>query len=331
MSELTKQRTKVGTSPRSYDRVNPRFVSLTVLIALWWLTGPSRCAEANPPAAPNHAGAGRSPDIIITIVYDNYAFDERLETAWGFSCVVEGFPKTILFDTGGNGELLLRNMKKLGFHPRQIDAVVLSHIHADHTGGLEAFLEANSNVEVFLPKVFPSSFIQDAQRLGAAVVETEGPCQVCEGASTTGVLGTSIPEQGLYLKTDKGLVVITGCAHPGIVKMTEAAQHHADAPPYAVIGGFHMASASIHKIRRVVTRFSEMGIQKVGPCHCSGDETRRLMKETFSDGYLAAGAGFRLTFQKEIENRKVTSSFTQRGYNEMGKMFFPGTPDEPTE
>ncbi len=77
---------------------------------------------------------------MITIVYDNNLPDKRLQTAWGFACVIEGLAETILFDTGGNGKLLLSNMAAAGFNPEQIDSIVLSHIHADHTGGLHAFL-----------------------------------------------------------------------------------------------------------------------------------------------------------------------------------------------
>ena len=244
---------------------------------------------------------------MISIVYDNYPFDDRLEPAWGFSCIIEGLEQTILFDTGGNGDLLLHNMKKLQFRPEQIDVVVLSHIHADHTGGLETFLLANSKVQVYLPEAFPSGFSQAVKRLGAAVVETDGPCKVCHHAWTSGVLGTSIREQGLYVKADNGLVVITGCAHPGIVDITDAARRHAEAPPYAVLGGFHMAGASAGEIRHVITRLSEMGVQKVGPCHCSGDETRRLMKQAFPDGYMPAGVGARLAFG-ETENRNTALS-----------------------
>ena len=239
-------------------------------------------------------------DITVSIMHDNYPFDERLTPAWGFACVIEGLSEAILFDTGGDGELLLSNMAKLGFKPERIDAVVLSHVHGDHTGGLDAFLRANSRVRLFMPEAFPSPFKQEVRQSGAAAVETSDPCKVCEGAWTTGVLGSGIREQGLYLRTPQGLIVITGCAHPGIVHLAKAAKRHADAPVHAVMGGFHMGSASAREVASVIEGLKKLGVQRVAPSHCSGDETRSLMKEAFPDGYLHAGVGSRLVFGAEI-------------------------------
>jgi 7,8-dihydropterin-6-yl-methyl-4-(beta-D-ribofuranosyl)aminobenzene 5'-phosphate synthase len=237
---------------------------------------------------------------VITIVYDNNPDDERLETAWGFACIIKGLPKTILFDTGGNGNRLLSNMVKVGLEPEHIDAVVLSHKHGDHTGGLHAFLEANSKVKVFMPKSFPSSFKLGVRQLGAAVVETEHPCEICEGVWTTGVLKQGVEEQGIFIETRHGLVVITGCAHPGIVSMATAAKGHAGQTVYAVVGGFHMSAASADDIGSVVSELKRLGVQQVAPCHCSGDLTRALMRKAFTEGYLLSGVGARIDFKSRV-------------------------------
>jgi len=252
--------------------------------------------------ADSRAKAGDEPsdmknDIMFTIVYDNYRFDKRLETAWGFSCVVQGLSETVLFDTGGNGRILLSNMAKCNISPDEIDAVVLSHIHGDHTGGLKAFLKANSNVRVFMPKTFPLPFKERVRKCGAVVVETERPCEVCEHAWTTGVLGRGIKEQGLSITTEEGLLVVTGCAHPGIVSIAEAAKEHARSDVHAVLGGFHMAGASRKEISNVIQGLRRLGVEQVGPCHCSGKETRQFMKNALGDGYLQAGVGARFTFR----------------------------------
>lgn len=240
----------------------------------------------------------KTDKIVIRIVYDNNPLNERLETAWGFACVIKGLPETILFDTGGKGELLLSNMTAMKIEPEQIDCIVLSHVHSDHIGGLGELLEAHGHVKVFMPKFFPSDLKREARQFGAKVIATEDPCQVCPGAWTTGVLKRRIQEQGLYLTTSRGLVVVTGCAHPGIVSMAEAARRHANQSIFAVIGGFHMSRAWAGKIHEVVEGLQNMGIEQVAPCHCSGDKTRRLMNKAFDRGYLAAGVGARLVFDK---------------------------------
>jgi len=269
------------------------FVAMLLLALLLYL--PVQGVSEPQEPAPSGKTERRS-DIVITIVYDNYSFDERLEPAWGFACVIDGLAKKILFDTGGRGGRLLSNMAKLGIEPEQIDVVVLSHVHADHTGGLDAFLETNSNVKVFMPKVFPRNLKMVARRSGATLVETTDPCPVCNGTWTTGVLGRGIHEEGLYIKTNDGLIVITGCAHPGIVQMAAAAKKHAGVPVRAVLGGFHMGGAPSREISEAITGLRELGVRQVAPTHCSGDLTRKMMRKAFRSGYLPAGVGTRLVF-----------------------------------
>ena len=253
-------------------------------------------AEEAPPKAP--------PPLVVTVVYDNNAHDARLTTAWGFGCVVQGLPKTILFDTGGKGSVLLGNMRTLGIKPGDIDVVVLSHRHNDHVGGLGAFLKQNKDVTVFLPATFPERLKGDVRAVGAKVVETGKPQAVCAGARTTGVLGTAIKEQGLCVETPDGLLVITGCAHPGVVHMVGIAKEHSGKPVWAVVGGFHLLHARKTELSGVIKRLRQLGVSKVGPCHCSGKRTRQLMKEAFKENYIELGAGTRITLPRRAEPAK---------------------------
>lgn len=236
---------------------------------------------------------GSSKDLGITIICDNNPYKEGLETAWGFSCLITGTKKHILFDTGPDGGLLLDNMAKLTVEPKRIDTVFLSHIHRDHTGGLHTFLERNPDVSIYLPKSFPKSFKSGAESKGARIVEAEQPLKICENVYSTGRLGRLIKEQSLIVQTEKGLVVITGCAHPGIVKIIDAARELLKKDVFLLMGGFHLEWASTGKIERIISAFKKLNVQYVGPCHCSGDKARTLFEKHFSPKYkyINIGAG----------------------------------------
>ncbi|MGC1123012.1 MAG: MBL fold metallo-hydrolase [Candidatus Methanofastidiosia archaeon] len=231
-------------------------------------------------------------DLTITVVYDNYAFAEGLETEWGFSCLVEAPEKTILFDTGNDGDILLRNMGKLGIDLEEIDVVVISHSHGDHTGGLlNHVLEQNGNVIVYLPGSFSDTFKNTAQGKGATVLEITEPTQICENVYTTGVLQGVVGEQALVINTEKGLIVITGCAHPGVVQMVKAAKDVISGDILFVMGGFHLADRQSGYIEGIISQLKELEVQYAGPCHCSGDITRELFEQEFGDTYISIGVG----------------------------------------
>jgi 7,8-dihydropterin-6-yl-methyl-4-(beta-D-ribofuranosyl)aminobenzene 5'-phosphate synthase len=229
-------------------------------------------------------------DVNITIVCDNNPYKEGLETRWGFCCLVGGPEKTILFDTGPGGSLLV-NMEKLAIEPQSIDTVVLSHIHPDHTGGLESFLEKNPDVAVYLPKSFPERFKDNVQAQGAKVIGVGQPMEICGNVWSAGQTGKWIKEQSLVIKTDKGLVVISGCSHPGIVNIVNEAKDLVKDDILLVMGGFHLEWAGKGKIEKVISVFKQLQVRYVGLCHGSGDKARSLFKEYFGRKYIKLGAG----------------------------------------
>jgi 7,8-dihydropterin-6-yl-methyl-4-(beta-D-ribofuranosyl)aminobenzene 5'-phosphate synthase len=233
-------------------------------------------------------------DINITVVCDNNPYKEGLEKGWGFSCLVGGPEKTILFDTGPGGSLLV-NMEKLAIEPQSIDTVVLSHIHPDHTGGLESFLEKNPKVTVYLPKSFPERFKNNVQMQGARVIGVEQPMEICENVWSTGQTGKWIKEQSLVIKTDKGLVVISGCSHPGIVKIVNVAKDLVKDDILLVMGGFHLEWAGKGKIEKVISVFKHLQVRYVGLCHGSGDKARSIFEKYFGRNYIKLGAGKAIT------------------------------------
>jgi 7,8-dihydropterin-6-yl-methyl-4-(beta-D-ribofuranosyl)aminobenzene 5'-phosphate synthase len=232
----------------------------------------------------------KSP-LKLTIVYDNNAFIENLRTDWGFSCFIKGLEKTILFDTGTRGDILLANMEKLGISPLDIDIVFLSHNHKDHTGGLEALLEINPKIQVWLPLFFPSDLKDLIIRKGASFVNTDNFKQIFQGAYTTGIITGWIKEQSLILESNKGLIIITGCAHPRITKIITLVKDLIKQNIHLVFGGFHLSGFEKHEINQIIAKFKTIEIEKVGPCHCSGDEARSLFHTAYADNYIKTGVG----------------------------------------
>ncbi|MCK4422148.1 MBL fold metallo-hydrolase [candidate division WOR-3 bacterium] len=242
------------------------------------------------------APLAKAKDLTLTIVYDNNTYDEELETRWGFSCLVEGLEKTILFDVGGEGDILLNNMEKLGIDPKAIDIIVLSHIHHDHIGGLSAFLKENPGACVYLPGSFPQSIKNEVKKVDAKLIEVHNPIRICKNAYSTGELGAFIKEQSLIIKTDKGLIIITGCAHPGIVNVIKKAKGmlKKEVYPkgvYLVLGGFHLCWMNAWQVKGIINGVKKEKVEKVAPSHCSGDLARKLFKKAYGKNFILSGAG----------------------------------------
>jgi 7,8-dihydropterin-6-yl-methyl-4-(beta-D-ribofuranosyl)aminobenzene 5'-phosphate synthase len=229
--------------------------------------------------------------VTIIVTYDNNPYDERLKTAWGFSCLVRFGGKSILFDTGGDSPTLLYNMRQLGIDPKEVDVVVLSHIHGDHVGGLSGFLKENSDVTVYVPESFPRSFKDEVRLSGAKLEDIKEAKELLDNIYTTGELDGGIKEQSLIVKTDEGLVVITGCAHPGVVKIVERAKQLVEGDALLVMGGFHLGSKGDHEIQEIIASFKELGVVYASPCHCSGDRARQLFQEAYGEKFLQVGVG----------------------------------------
>ena len=230
-------------------------------------------------------------NISLITVYDNYQHNSELKIGFGFGCVIKTKDKNILFDTGSESLTLIGNMEKLGIKPEEINIIVLSHIHGDHVGGLFGFLEKNSNVTVFILDSFPKSFKNEIKQMGALIVEVNREIEIEKGIYSTGELGILIKEQSLIINTKKGLVIVTGCAHPGIVNIIQRAKELTNKEVYLVIGGFHLSGASDSELKNIIESFRELNVKKVAPCHCSGDRCRELFKQEYKNDFILNGVG----------------------------------------
>jgi len=229
--------------------------------------------------------------VRITTIYDNYEHDLRLQTGWGFSCLVEAGGKRLLFDTGADRMIELLNIDKLGIDLKRIDALFLSHPHGDHTGGLTGVLERASGIRVFLGRSFPRSLKEKIREYPAEPVEIAGPGQLLGSFYTTGELEGVVPEQSLIVKTNSGLVVITGCAHPGVVEIVRLAKEQHGEEIHLVLGGFHLDGLPDREIEGIIQDLKSLGVQKAAPCHCSGGRTRALFVEAFGEDSIENGVG----------------------------------------
>ncbi|MGB2988887.1 MAG: MBL fold metallo-hydrolase, partial [Candidatus Zixiibacteriota bacterium] len=144
---------------------------------------------------------------------------------------------------------------------------------------------------VYLPKSFPNDFKKDVESFKAKVVEVGDPVEVTERVSSTGELGTSMREQSLIVKTSRGLVVLTGCAHPGIVDILKEVKKIKGEDIYLVLGGFHLLNMSESELKEVIKGFRALKVRKAAPCHCSGDKTRELFREEYKEDFISNCVG----------------------------------------
>lgn len=235
-------------------------------------------------------------DITVTILYDNYLHTQGTRTDWGFACFVKGTEKDILFDTGTKPDILFHNIKKLDIDPGDAELVMISHEHFDHFGGLWKFLEKNSAVSVFFPHSFSDNFGRKVEEGKAKVVKVDEPVEVCKNVYLTGEMGNDVKEQAMILDTDKGLILITGCAHPGIVDIIKKTKEIRKKKVFMVFGGFHLMGKTDDQLKEIVARFKELGVVKVGATHCTGDKAIKFFKDAYGENYVAMGTGKVLTF-----------------------------------
>lgn len=230
----------------------------------------------------------------IKILFDSFALDGRFFTGWGFSCIIDN---RILFDTGENEEYLFANMKKMGIDIADIETVVISHDHWDHTRGLWGLLRKKRDIVVYSCPGFDSSFRKNAKLFEAEIIESNNFYQIKKNIYTTGEIyakykGSHTPEQALVIKTVNGISVITGCAHPGVIKILDKIkQRFPKERIYSVLGGFHLFDHNTRSVTTVIDGLRKAGVKKVGPAHCTGKNATGLFKKEYKTGFIEVKVG----------------------------------------
>jgi 7,8-dihydropterin-6-yl-methyl-4-(beta-D-ribofuranosyl)aminobenzene 5'-phosphate synthase len=228
----------------------------------------------------------------ITVVYDNYSYAPGMFTDWGFACLLQGLQQTLLFDSGRIASTFMSNLNKLGIDHQRIDTAIISHDHHDHVGGLPKLAQTRPGMKIYLHASFRSGYKKLLRGRNAEVVEMGPPGIICSHAASTGEMRSRVKnEHSLLVRTDKGAIVITGCAHPGILDIVHRARSLAGQDILLVMGGFHLLHDSAKSIRRIIDGFQQAGVRYVAPSHCSGEETRKLFAQAYGHRFIRSGAG----------------------------------------
>jgi 7,8-dihydropterin-6-yl-methyl-4-(beta-D-ribofuranosyl)aminobenzene 5'-phosphate synthase len=232
--------------------------------------------------------------VKIKIVFDNTNLNQKFTPGWGFSCLVD---KTVLFDTGEKSEYLFKNMKALDIDISKIETVVISHDHWDHTGGLWGLLERKDDIDVYECPGFSETFKKKVVSLGGNLIPVEELTAIKNNIFSTGEIegnykGSFIAEQALVIKGSEGITIITGCSHPGIVKIIKnVKKKFVEEKLNFVFGGFHLMNKDTREIELIVEKFRELGVERVGPTHCTGYEAQVIFEEAYKDNFIKIAAG----------------------------------------
>lgn len=241
---------------------------------------------------------------------------------WGYSAIVEVDGRKLLFDTGQRPETVLRNAEELGFDLHEIEDVFLSHNHGDHTGGLLTLREklkalnpkAMSRVHVgegiFAQRINAGHRMQDMKEKleadGVEFIVYDKPTELFPGVWITGPVERihdeknygqggriyteageivdNIPEdQSLAINTNKGFVVVAGCGHAGMINTLDYVKSKIeDKNIFAVVGGFHLVSASDEHLEWTAQQLKRVGVEKIIGAHCTGLHALYSLKESMA-------------------------------------------------
>ncbi len=274
-------------------------------------------------------------DTRITILIDNKTSRADLSAEHGLSLWIEYGEKRILFDTG-QSNALVRNAEKLGIDLAQTDAIVLSHGHYDHTGGLAAVLDIAAKAKVYLhPSAQEPKFSRKAAQVksigmseaakkalkGRRIIWTITPARLFAGIAVTGQIPRKnnfedvggaffldkdcqkadelSDDQSLYIESKSGIFVVLGCAHAGVVNILNyIAELSGSRSIYGIIGGMHLLNAASTRISKTLEPIKKFDIRKIAPLHCTGENALNEIEKSFKDRFLSLKTGAQISFEQ---------------------------------
>ena len=249
--------------------------------------------------------------VRVTTLVDNDVWRKGLRSSWGLSLYVETVTEekrnTILMDTSGSFEALFENASRLGVNLSTVEAIFISHWHEDHCGSLSHVLPLSRQpIPVYVPSVSPSR-IRTIREVQGIPLVCSRPTEFMEAMMSTGEMWDGVSEHSLLINLrEKGLVVLTGCSHPGIMNIIKRAQKVSVIDRiYAVIGGFHISSTD--EGMKVAEFLRRSGVKMVSPCHCTHNRAKIGIIKIMKEGYIRNGSGKSISIG--------CSEFPLEGYN----------------
>ncbi len=270
--------------------------------------------------------------MIIKTLVENTALSKNFGSEHGLSLYIEANSRKILFDVGAS-ELFLENAKKLNVDISEVDYLIISHGHYDHGGGLRAFLRENTKAEIFLHRLAFEKYyalrsndepeyigLDEELKQNRRIVLTSGRFFIYKGIQVFSnitkkeplpksndsllmkhdgkiVQDTFAHEQNLIIEEAGKTLLVTGCAHNGIVNILEYFHDLKRRMPNYVIGGFHLSSRSSgsNEDPEMIDKISKYLMDtnvKFYTCHCTGIEPYNRLKAAMGDkiDYLSAGS-----------------------------------------
>ncbi len=229
----------------------------------------------------------------VTVLFDNRSINPAFKSGWGFSALIQTGNRNILFDTGCDGESLLHNLQAARVKPEEIDTIVISHNHWDHTGGLLPVVSRARSPKVYLGRSFSHHFQQELEKRGAEVFRGDDWREIAEGVYITPELDAGVREQALVLVKPERVLIITGCSHPGIDRFAQEVRSRFGREIW-ILGGFHLFASSRVEIERVAERLKRAGVTVAYPLHCSGEKAAEIFSRFME--VKEGGAGLKFEF-----------------------------------
>lgn len=233
-------------------------------------------------------------DDSFTVVYNNVPSHNHLKTDWGYAVWIEIGGEVILFDSGTKGKLLQENFEKLNLDPTKISMIAISHEHYDHTGGLESILKQQKNgTKVYLPNDYEPALKSEFPKIKFLVNDRYR--KIADNVWLSEIFTDSnrgIREQALVILKGEQLIMITGCAHPGIAEMCASVQKHFPNKTFELLtGGFHLMQKSEDQVAQISDKIKAIGFKNVAPSHCTGDNSIAVFEKLWGKNFVHLNLG----------------------------------------